>query len=184
MESKWNLILVNREHPLPQNFQVELTALKNGEAVDSRIYMDLMALLNAAGADNIAMYVSWGHRSYRVQELLVDVNIQIRIKRGMSETEAQNHVKKIVAKPGESEHQLGLAVDFQADTAKSSSDAIYKWLALNAYKYGFILRYPQSKVNITKFNYEPWHFRYVGIEAAKVIFEKELCLEEYLEISK
>lgn len=181
MEEKWNLILVNREHPLPKDFQVELTALPNGEAVDTRIYPALMQLLYAAEADNIALYVSWGHRSYRVQELLVDVNIQIRIKRGLSEEEATNHVKKIVAAPGESEHQLGLAVDFQADTTKSTSAEIYEWLALHAHKYGFILRYPESKVDITGFNYEPWHFRYVGLETAKVIYEKDLCLEEYLD---
>lgn len=181
MERDWKLILVNKENPLPKDFQVELKALTNGEAVDIRIYEPLMQLLTAAEAEHITMYVSWGHRSYRVQELLVDVNIQIRIKRGLSEEEATNYVKKIVATPGESEHQLGLAVDFQADTEKSTSAEIYEWLAENAHKYGFILRYPENKVGITKFNYEPWHFRYVGLEASKVIYEKDLCLEEYLE---
>ena len=181
MDSMWNLILVNKEHPLPKDFQVKLTTLPNGEAVDTRIYPALMQLLHAAEADGIALYVSWGHRSYQVQELLVDINIQNRIKRGLSEKEAVEYVKKLVAAPGESEHQLGLAVDFQADAAKSTSAEIYEWLALHAHMYGFILRYSEEKVDITGFRYEPWHFRYVGIEVAKVIYEKELCLEEYLE---
>lgn len=180
MKASWELILVNRDHPLPKDFQVNLTALPNGESVDTRIYDTLEALLQAAEADKIAMYVSWGHRSYRVQDLLVDINVRIRKDRGMSEEAARAHVKKIVATPGESEHQLGLAVDFQADTEKSTSAEVYEWLAEHAYKYGFILRYPEDKVNITKYNYEPWHYRYVGRDAAKEIFEKNICLEEYL----
>ena len=180
-ESKWNLILVNKEHPLPKDFQVELVTLENGEAVDKRIYSALMKLLVDAKEAGVFMYVSWGHRSYCVQELLVDVNIKNRIERGMTEEDATAHVKKLVAAPGESEHQLGLAVDFQADTSRSSSAEIYEWLAENAHKYGFILRYPQPKVEITGYNYEPWHFRYVGIDHATLIYENEICLEEYLE---
>jgi len=180
MKAGWELILVNRDHPLPDDFQVNLTALPNGEAVDARIYDALGALLKAAETDKIVMHVSWGHRSYRVQELLVDINVRIRKDRGMSEEAARAHVKKIVATPGESEHQLGLAVDFQADTTQSTSNEIYAWLVANAHKYGFILRYPEDKVDITKYNYEPWHYRYVGPEAAGEIFDKGLCLEEYL----
>ena len=141
-ESEWKLILVNKEHPLPKNFQVELVTLENGAAVDKRIYPALMKLLVDAAQEGIFMYVSWGHRSYYVQELLIDINIKSRIKSGMTKEEAIAHAKMFVAAPGESEHQLGLAVDFHADTARSSSDAIYQWLAENAYKYGFILRYP------------------------------------------
>lgn len=83
--------------------------------------------------------------------------------------------------PGTSEHQLGLSVDINADTSKCSSDAVYAWLAENAYKYGFIKRYPSEKVEITGINNEPWHYRYVGTEAAAQMQESGLCLEEYIE---
>lgn len=180
MKSKWNLILVNRDYPLPKDFQVELTALKNGEAVDARIYPALMELLREAEGDGIVMYVAWGHRSYHVQELLMDVNVKNRIRDGLSVESARIEAEKFVAASGNSEHQLGLAVDFNADTTKTATSQMYEWLASNSYKYGFILRYPKTKVDITKYNYEPWHFRYVGIAEAKEIYEKKLCLEEYL----
>ena len=76
--------------------------------------------------------------------------------------------------------QTGLAVDINADGVNSSGQQVYAWLADNAWKYGFILRYPEDKTEITKTDYEPWHYRYVGKEAAKEIYESGLCLEEYI----
>lgn len=86
----------------------------------------------------------------------------------------------MVAIPGTSEHQLGIAVDINADKAHSSNQEVYVWLADNAYKYGFILRYPLGKEKITGTAYEAWHYRYVGKEAAEEIYSKQICLEEYL----
>ena len=86
-----------------------------------------------------------------------------------------------MAVPGTSEHQLGLSVDINADTSVCSKDAVYSWLAENSYKYGFIFRYPSGKEDITGVINEPWHYRYVGKEAAEKIYESELCLEEYLQ---
>ena len=88
--------------------------------------------------------------------------------------------EKYVAIPGTSEHQLGLSVDINADQTKCSSEKVYSWLDNNAYKYGFIKRYPSSKSYITGINNEPWHYRYVGKEAAATIKKQNLCLEEYL----
>ena len=88
--------------------------------------------------------------------------------------------EKYVAIPGTSEHQLGLSVDINADQTKCSSEKVYSWLDNNAYKYGFIKRYPSSKFYITGINNEPWHYRYVGKEAAATIKNQNLCLEEYL----
>ena len=82
---------------------------------------------------------------------------------------------------GTSEHQLGIAVDINADKSKSSNDEVYTWLAANAHNYGFILRYPQGKQEITGTSYEPWHYRYVGVDAAREIYERGICLEEYFE---
>lgn len=89
-----------------------------------------------------------------------------------------------VAKVGYSEHQTCLAVDINADGVNSTGEQVYNWLANNAWKYGFILRYPENKVDITKTDYEPWHYRYVGVEAAAKIQEKGLCLEEYISMLK
>ena len=94
---------------------------------------------------------------------------------------AERTAKEWVALPGTSEHQLGIAVDINADKSKSSNDEVYMWLAANAHNYGFILRYPQGKQEITGTSYEPWHYRYVGVDAAREIYERGICLEEYFE---
>lgn len=89
-----------------------------------------------------------------------------------------------MAVPGTSEHQLGLALDINAEKGKCTNDELYQWLEKNSYKYGFILRYPTNKVEITGTNYEPWHYRYVGKEAEKEIYARGICLEEYLNTHK
>ena len=100
---------------------------------------------------------------------------------GYSEAEARRLAEQWVAVPGTSEHQLGLAVDISMeDTATQTTSDMWQWLMKNSYKYGFILRYPEDKTNITGISYEPWHYRYVGREAAEEIYRSGLCLEEYL----
>ena len=136
---EWNLILVDRNHYIPDNYQVELTELSNGKKVDSRIYPELQQMFNDARAE------------------------------------------KYVAIPDTSEHQLGLSVDINADTDKCSSEKVYQLLDENAYKYGFVKRYPEDKTDITGISNEPWHYRYVGTTVAKIMKEENLCLEEYLE---
>ena len=93
----------------------------------------------------------------------------------------QKRAEKYVAIPDTSEHQLGLSVDINADTDKCSSEKVYQWLDENAYKYGFVKRYPEDKTDITGISNEPWHYRYVGTTVAKIMKEENLCLEEYLE---
>ena len=93
----------------------------------------------------------------------------------------QKRAEKYVAIPDTSEHQLGLSVDINADTNKCSSEKVYQWLDENAYKYGFVKRYPEDKTDITGISNEPWHYRYVGTTVAKIMKEENLCLEEYLE---
>ena len=104
---------------------------------------------------------------------------QSYINQGYSQVKAERTAKEWVALPGTSEHQLGIAVDINADKSKCSNEDVYGWLAENAYKYGFVLRYPPGKQKITGTSYEPWHYRYVGEEAAKEIYERGICLEEY-----
>ena len=95
----------------------------------------------------------------------------------------KEQVDKDTARPGYSEHQTGLAFDIINTDPSFDSTPEGKWLAANCYKYGFIIRYPKGKENITGFVYEPWHIRYLGVEIATSVYDSGLCLEEYLGIN-
>lgn len=176
---EWNLIVVNRWNELPEDYEVELTELSNGQMVDSRVYPYLQEMFDAARAEGIYPIVREGYRTAEEQQEILDDKIQIYINQGYSQVKAERTAKEWVALPGTSEHQLGIAVDINADKSKCSNEDVYAWLAENAYKYGFVLRYPPGKQKITGTSYEPWHYRYVGEEAAKEIYERGICLEEY-----
>jgi len=180
-DSEWYLILVNRDHPIPENYDITLTLLSNGRQVDSRIYPELQQMFDDCRAAGYQLFVREGYRTRADQQLLMDEKIQAYRNEGYGPEEAERLAKQWVAVPGTSEHELGIAVDINADTSVSSSDAVYGWLEQNSYLYGFIHRYPADKTEITGISNEPWHFRYVGKEAAQTIHEKGLCLEEYLE---
>ena len=175
----WNLILVDRDHYIPANYQVELTELSNGEKVDSRIYPELQQMFDDARAAGLALFVREGYRTTKEQQQIMDDRIKEYENQGCSKKEAKKKAEEYVAIPGTSEHQLGLSVDINADTSKCSSDAVYQWLDENAYKYGFVKRYPEDKTDITSINNEPWHYRYVGKDAARTMKQENLCLEEY-----
>lgn len=181
MGNGWNLILVNREYCIPDDWETELTVLSNGEKVDSRVYPYLQRMFDDARADGLCLYVNAGYRTYEQQRDLLDSKTNEYRRDGYTKKTARELAEKWVALPGTSEHQLGLAVDINADTDYTPSDEVYGWLALNAYKYGFIQRYPEDKTEITGIIYEPWHYRYVGEEAAREIKENGMCLEEYIE---
>ena len=138
----WNLILVNRDNYIPKNYEIELTTLSNGEQVDSWIYPDLQAMFDDARAAGLHLFVRAGYRTREEQQALLDEKIEAYRNEAYSKSEAEKLAKEWVAVPGTSEHQLGIAVDINADTSVCSSDAVYSWLAENAYKYGFINRYP------------------------------------------
>lgn len=177
----WNLILVNRDYYIPDDYTMELTELSNGEKVDSRIYPDLQEMFDDARAEGVQLYVRDGYRTAETQRRILDEKIEEYKNEGYSDSEAEKLAKEWVAVPGTSEHQLGLAVDINADTSQSTRDEVYTWLANNSYKYGFINRYPTDKTEITGVIYEPWHYRYVGKEAAQEIYSQGICLEEYIE---
>lgn len=180
----WNLILVNDDYCVPRNYEVELTELSNGEKVDSRIYPQLQQMFDDARAEGLELFVREGYRTTQDQKDIMNERIQQYQDEGYSRGEAKKLAKEYVAEPGTSEHELGIAVDINADTSKCSPDAVYTWLANNAYKYGFIKRYPDNKIEITGVNNEPWHYRYVGVDAALEMQKKGLCLEEYIETLK
>lgn len=181
VSEEWNLIIVNRWNEIPENFSISLTELSNGQRVDSRIYPYLQEMFDAAREDGIYPIVREGYRTAEEQEEIFNEKVQAYINEGYTKARSEKAAKEWVALPGTSEHQLGIAVDINADKTQSTNDEVYAWLAENAHHYGFILRYPQGKEEITGTSYEPWHYRYVGTENAKIIYEKQICLEEFIE---
>lgn len=174
----WNLILVNKWNKIPDNYNVELVEVPGGEKIDKRIYEPLTQMLNDAKESNwdeIPVVVA-GYRTNEKQTEPYEEKIKEYKKKGYSEKEAITEAEKWVSVPGYSEHQIGLAVDINGATYD-----LYFWLQENSYKYGFIFRYPGNKTDITGISEEVWHYRYVGKEVAKEIYDKGICLEEYLE---
>lgn len=174
------LTLVNADHAVPRGWNVELTTLSNGEQVASMIYPDLQEMFDDMRAQGIYPFVRAGYRSREMQEQVLEDRIASYRSEGYSKSRARELALETVAEPGTSEHELGLAVDINADDDRSTGDEVYAWLAKNAYKYGFIQRYPEDKTEITGIDYEPWHYRYVGKSAAREIYNSGECLEEYL----
>ena len=182
LENGWNLILVNRDNYIPDNYEFELTELANGEKVDSRIYPSLQDMFDDARAKGLHLFVAAGYRTEEKQRQLLEEKTEAYVNEGHSRSKARELAEEWVAVPGTSEHQIGIAVDINADTRYSSRDSVYGWLEKNSWKYGFIRRYPPDKTEITGVINEPWHFRYVGKEAAQEIYSQGICLEEYIEM--
>lgn len=177
----WNLTLVNSTHPLSEDWSVELTKLSNGECVDSRIYPELQEMFDTARAEGIYPIVASGYRSEAEQNRIMEETIQDYLDQGYTQADAEEEAKLWVAEPGHSEHQLGMAVDINADGIYSTGYEVYDWLEEHCWEYGFIRRYPEDKTDITGVSHEPWHYRYVGVDAARAITKEGLCLEEYLD---
>jgi D-alanyl-D-alanine carboxypeptidase len=179
-EAAWCLILVNKWNYIPDDYNVELKKLASGESVDKRIYPALQQLFDAARNDHVYPVAVSGYRTAEKQQRLMDEKIKAYKNEGYSSEEARVKAEAWVAIPGTSEHQLGIAVDINADGIRSTDDEVYEWLDQNAYKFGFIRRYPPDKTEITGVINEPWHYRYVGVKAAAEIKNQGVCLEEYL----
>ena len=186
---QWNLILVNSQNPLPDDFSVNLKKIENGHAVDERIYDALQKMLADARAAGLQPLICSSYRTEEKQQKLFSDKVSRCLDEGYSWKEAEAEAAKWVARPRTSEHQTGLAVDivdedYQLLDEKQEDTQVQRWLIRHAPEYGFILRYPNEKWDITGIYYEPWHYRYVGKELAKEITEKNLCLEEYLSLTK
>ena len=178
-EDAWKLVLVNADHPLPEDFTVELKALRNGHYVDERMYPELQQMFDDARAQGIYPLINESFRTAERQQQILDKYIKKYEDAGMNHDDAVAKALTIVAVPGTSEHQLGLALDIIAEY-DSDNNPTWNWLRDNCWRYGFILRYPKGKEDVTGIDYEPWHFRYVGVPTAQEITESGLCLEEYL----
>jgi len=179
------LTLVNFENTIPKDWKVDLVQLNNGQSVDRRIYDDLIAMLQAAKSEGLNPLICSSYRTNEKQEQLYQNKVSEYLSQGYSKVEASDKVAFWVARPGTSEHQLGLAVDIvstknQRLDRSQENTVEQRWLIQNSWKYGFVLRYPTNKNSITGVGYEPWHYRYVGKEHAKKINELGVCLEEYV----
>lgn len=174
------LILVNSEYHIPAGYDVKLMELSNGQKIDERIYPDLQQMFDDMRALEYSPYVREGYRTSEEQKDILVETIVDYIQEGRSPIKAYNLARERVAAVGNSEHQLGLAVDINPYSGSPNEWGVYSWLDENAWKYGFILRYPDGKTDITGITYEPWHYRYVGKEAAAEIHSRGITLEEYL----
>ncbi len=186
-EEGWALALVNESHPMADTSYVpaEMIEVESERSVDSRIAADLEQMLADGAAEGLSMYVASAYRSYEQQRDVFDATMRDWINQGYSPLSAYDETRKSVAVPGTSEHATGLAVDIIASEYEALDDRQgdtdeQKWLMEHCWEYGFILRYPQEKADITGIIYEPWHYRYVGKAAAKEITEQGVTLEEYL----
>jgi len=183
--TSWELLLVNPWNPVPEDYEMSLVNLPNGMQADPRVYDALMEMLDACKADGLHAIVGSAYRSYDTQVRLYNNKIQRLINQGYDEESARREAGRVVAVPGTSEHQTGMAFDivalsYQLLEEDQENTAEQKWLMEHCYEYGFILRYPKDKEDITGIIYEPWHYRYVGKEAALAIRDSGLCLEEWL----
>lgn len=178
----WNLTLVNNSYGVPEDWSVSLTELRDDQRVDSRMYPALQQMFDDCRAEGLYPLVWSSYRTEADQKRIMDEKISGYEAQGMTHNAAKAEAEKWVASPGYSEHQLGLSVDINSeDENLCSSWDVYAWLKEHCAEYGFILRYPEDKTDITGIDYEPWHFRYVGKEAAQEIMERGMCLEEYIE---
>ena len=182
----WNLILINGDHPLPEGYQVpEFTQLINGHSIDKRAYPDLQRMMDDCRAAGLEPTICSSYRTWAKQEELFERKVQSCLPQAGSREEAERQAAVWVARPGTSEHQAGLAVDIVDKAYQTLDDgqektAVQRWLMDHCAEYGYILRYPTDKSAITGVGYEPWHYRYVGVEAAREIMSQGICLEEYL----
>lgn len=187
------LILVNKESAyLPENYApADLVRPKVrfsfGDQDIEKSYMKkeaaiaLETMFKQAESEGIYLFAVSGYRSFNRQTAVFQAEVNAKGK---------DKAVEAVALPGQSEHQTGLAMDISAPSVKYTLTQSFentdegKWLRENAHKFGFILRYPKGKENITKYKYEPWHFRYVGKESAKTIYENNWTLEEFFQKAK
>ena len=181
----WRLMLVNKQNPVPEGFSVKLANINDSLSADARIIGSIYDMVDAASADGVDLMICSAYRSYDRQKTLFNNKINKLMDEGMTYLEAYKVGSMNVTVPGTSEHHLGLALDILTGSYTRMDDGFGEtkagiWLAENAPDYGFILRYPEGKEEITGIVYEPWHFRYVGVEYAKDITDKGVCLEEYL----
>lgn len=181
------LILVNTENPLSESYEFDKHTLNSGFVIDEQAYADFYSFTKACNDAGLHYNIISAYRDRETQQGIIDRNVREFMQNGLSEAEATEKTYETVQRVGCSEHETGLALDLCDENIFSLTEDLetnptVKWFMENCYDYGFILRYPKEKVDITGIDYEPWHFRYVGHEAAKFMNEHNLTLEEFYEL--
>ena len=185
-KEEYYLLLANAENPLPQDWSIQTEEVQNGYEMDKRAAPAMREMIQAAKEDGVELMLCSAYRSIEKQHQLFDLSQQAYMAQGMSEEEAYAKTATETAIPGTSEHQTGLAADIVTPTyqmldAGFADTPAGQWLSEHATEYGFVLRYPQDKQEVTGIIYESWHYRFVGKTHAKLMKESGLCLEEYLQ---
>lgn len=185
-KEEYYLLLANAENPLPQDWSIQTEEVQNGYEMDKRAAPAMREMIQAAKEDGVELMLCSAYRSVEKQQQLFDRSQQAYMAQGMSEEEAYAKTATETAIPGTSEHQTGLAADivtpiYQMLDAGFADTPAGQWLSEHAAEYGFVLRYPQDKQEVTGIIYESWHYRFVGKTHAKLMKESGLCLEEYLQ---
>lgn len=181
------LVLVNKDHPLSEDYDVKMKTLDHSDKVAAEVIIqDLKNMLADGTGEGLRFCIASAYRSAERQQEILDQDIKKLTDKGMTEEEAYIQATRTVMPAGYSEHETGLAVDIVAlsnqlldDSQENTPET--QWLHDNCDQYGFILRYPKEKTEITGIDYESWHYRYVGKEAAAYMKKHDLTFEEYLE---
>lgn len=191
--SDWDLLLVSGKHPLPDNYHPEITTI-GGFKIDKRVKPHYEELAKAAKKAGYPLTIVSVYRSVDYQKQIYQKHIDDDMAQGMSKKEAEADTANYMTKPGTSEHHTGLSMDvlteqYVADNGTNLSEKFGdtkggKWLVDHCAEYGFIIRYPKDKYEITKIKYEPWHLRYVGKANAEYIMKHHISLEEYIDLLK
>ncbi|WP_312103505.1 M15 family metallopeptidase [Pygmaiobacter massiliensis] len=187
--ANWGTMLVNAENPLPGDFSVKTRSIEKypDRSFDERAAADLEAMLNAAAGDGCPLYLVSTYRSVARQKALYERKVNFYLSKNYEPELAKEQAAKWVAAPGTSEHNLGLAADIVSAKWYNTHDDLteefedtpeFEWLMAHCVEYGFVLRYPSDKTGTTGIGYEPWHYRYVGRDAAAYMKAHNLCLEE------
>ncbi len=183
-EEKWYLTLVNSSYRIPGSYEPDLVYVcGSGERLDRKVAEHYEEMYEAAKAEGIYLTPCSGYRSYELQERNYNNKISFFESQGYSYDEAKVKAATIIMPPGSSEHNLGYAMDIVCVDEWFEDTDEFKWLTEHAADYGFIMRYPKDKQDITKVIYEPWHWRYVGVELAKELKDSGLVLEEYMGVA-
>lgn len=183
------LLIVDDDSPIPEDYKFDTISVNGNHAVSSYCYDDLMDMIEDCKARGLSPVICSSYRTLEKQQSLFESEVQSYMQQGHSRETAEKIAATSVAIPDTSEHQLGLAVDIvdinnqRLETEQEDTD-VQKWLMANSWKYGFILRYPKDKTDITGTIYEPWHYRYVGKESAVYMHNHNLCLEEFIDFVK
>lgn len=174
--------MVNAHNPIPDDWEDHIVYPPGFSpcGMDERIQQPVQDLINAAYADGVSIWISSGYRNKEKQASLLEQEIEEHLRNGLDREQAEIEAKKLVMPAGYSEHQTGLVIDINGVDPDFYQTKAYEWMTQHGAEYGFIERYPEGKDNITGINFEPWHYRYVGVENAKAIEQSGLCLEEYI----